>query len=330
MTLPISDPAALQPWGRMRINQPLAQFFGTIPTDFRVLPRDASQDRNVVWQAFLRDTLARIVETLWPEYDYQKQEWIGPSAAGMRELTTRDHAVLTRIQSHPNGIALTRPPRSPLLTADCPNQRDLFKLEDTEKFSTAYRFYDRELTKVLSVEAVEKLREHAMRTKVAVVSSQFKYFLQRPRPYQTALLDPASAYEYQDAHTASTPSMCSGHAVQCLLAAGGMLERFWEDRHPLFPPHGSDSVEALTQWAVDAGDRRVLGGVHYPSDNLCSWLIFLRLAERVYTNPRIKPLFWSAITSQSYVYREVKEAADRDSGHPYHRILTELTLAASN
>jgi hypothetical protein len=73
-----------------------------------------------------------------------------------------------------------------------------------------------------------------------------------------------------------------------------------------------------------------LAGVHYPSDNLCSWLIFLHLANRVYTDQRVKTALWSAITKQSYVYQEIRAAAQGDPAHPYHPGLAALDQAAQS
>jgi hypothetical protein len=330
MKLSINDPMALSPWGKMRHTETRNDFLSIAPTDFRLLPGQAPKQRAASWIEFFEATLDVINATLWPRFDYSSQEWVGDSASRMRLLTKKDHEVLARIQSHPQGLELYRPVRSPIRAANCPIQEELFTLEDTEKLATAYRYYDRELAKLYSGEAIETLRVQAMYAKVANVSTQFKYHLQRPRPYQTAVLFAGNEFRYHAALTSHTPSMCSGHAVQSALAAGGMLERFWAEKVPGFLTPNSPSVLALTQWAVDAGDRRVLAGVHYPSDNLCSWLIFLHLANRVYTDQRVKTALWSAITKQSYVYQEIRAAAQGDPAHPYHPGLAALDQAAQS
>lgn len=328
--IPFDDPQALPPWGKIRHDELAPDFLNIAPTDFRVLKGDPAKTRTEIWNQVFNDILDLITEKIWPRFDYQKRQWVGASASLMRPLTEADHKVLARLQAHPDGREFYRPPRSPLRAIDCPLHAELFQLEDTEKLAAAYRSYDRELAKDYSEEAIESIRVHSMYTKVGDVSMQFKYFLQRPRPYQTAPLFAGPEFRYLEAKTAHTPSMCSGHAVQCALSAGGMLERLWADKNPLFITRHSASVRALTQWAVDAGDRRVLAGVHYPSDNLCSWLIFLRLADHVYTDRQVKLALWSAITTQSYVYREVVAAAALEPSHPYRPILEELEKSSAS
>jgi hypothetical protein len=328
--LPFDHVDALPPWGKIRQPELAKDFLSIAPTDFRLLSGESHKERAASWKRFFEETLALINEKIWPSFDYNSRAWVGSSAAHMRRLTKADHEVLARIQSHPGGHEFYRPPASPLRALDCPIQAHLFTLEDTEKLSQSYRYYDRELAKSYSEESIESIREHSMYTKVGDVSMQFKYFLQRQRPYQTALLFASDEFGFQAAKTAHTPSMCSGHAVQCALSAAGMLERLWEDDNSLFSPRNSASVMALAQWGIDAGDRRVLAGVHYPSDNLCSWLIFLRLADRVYTNPEVKRALWCVITERSYVYREVLAASGGDSTHPYTAILAELAKAADS
>ena len=108
---------------------------------------------------------------------------------------------------------------------------------------------------------------------------QFKRALQRPRPYQMALvMGKPGGHIYEEAFTAASPSMSSGHCLQGLIGVGGIFEFFIEKGTPIIGEH----ADALRQYGVDIGDRRVMAGVHYPSDNLCSWIIALRMAEHVY------------------------------------------------
>jgi membrane-associated phospholipid phosphatase len=46
----------------------------------------------------------------------------------------------------------------------------------------------------------------------------------------------------------------------------------------------------------------VFAGLHYPSDNLASWIIAMRLAGLVFPNPAVKVHLWKAISRQSLVF----------------------------
>jgi hypothetical protein len=127
-------------------------------------------------------------------------------------------------------------------------------------------------------------------------------------------------FEYLDAASSITPSMCSGHCLQGVLEVGGALERLLDDHIPL----NLDKLLAICQWAVDIGDRRVMAGVHYPSDNICSWLLFLRMADFVFHRPDIKRIMGFAIAHRSFVFKELHRWKRIGRGRVYTAALAEL------
>ena len=103
----------------------------------------------------------------------------------------------------------------------------------------------------------------------------------RLRPHQAAaILNPsllpngAAAGEGLQpirAYTSQTGSAPSGHAVQGYCMAGAVYEDLLES--PPFEPGSEDHNAALTllyRTAYDVGDRRMIAGVHYPTDNYAS------------------------------------------------------------
>jgi hypothetical protein len=141
--------------------------------------------------------------------------------------------------------------------------------------------------------------EHAMKDKLSLfLAEQFKRHLQRPRPFQTSMLLGMGPYTYYWAKTAVTPSAISGHAVQAGMMgcyAYHRLFRYDEELAARYRKH-------LQQWATDCGDRRVMAGVHYPSDNVASWIVLLRLVDHVYDDRRVRPFAAEAIRN-SLLYR---------------------------
>lgn len=241
----------------------------------------------------------------------------------MISLTAVDLELIVNTQRGSWAREFYRRIRSDLRTPDCPDHSVLFAAEDGDSPAATFAFYDRTLQEHDVDKAMALLYAQGMGAKVSSVSTQFKYHLQRPRPYQMALQLGFDEFPYQQAVTAATPSMCSGHAVQSLLAVGGILETWLEEG--ILGENNCGKRLALQQWAVDVGDRRVLAGVHYPSDNLCSWLIFLRLADRVYFRPEIKRWMWDAIRQQSFVYRLIRQRR----AHVYAEVLQAIEAAAT-
>jgi membrane-associated phospholipid phosphatase len=72
--------------------------------------------------------------------------------------------------------------------------------------------------------------------------------------------------------SAWSPSAISGHAFQGLM---GCLAAYLE-----FPEVTAYRAD-LVKLAVDIGDRRVLAGIHYPSDNAMSWWVAFQCVKYV-------------------------------------------------
>ena len=105
---------------------------------------------------------------------------------------------------------------------------------------------------------------------------------------------------------------------------GGLMERLLIEGEELT----ISQWKALQQYAVDMGDRRVFAGVHYPSDNLSSWLMVMRVANHVFVRSEVKAKLWQAISERSRVYRRIREESLTESGAVYIPALEALEKAA--
>jgi hypothetical protein len=121
--------------------------------------------------------------------------------------------------------------------------------------------------------------------------SYLKKGIQRCRPNQAAYIVKEPNFSWEVTLGGHTPSMPSGHCWQGLMmylkiANSDFLERLSEKKEV--------SLENLARACVDHGDRRVFAGVHYPSDNVASWLgVFLTLGYQkpgTYSDASIKVL----------------------------------------
>lgn len=264
-------------------------------------------------------TLNTIKDLLWPEFDRNSLTWHGPSRSRMEELTRLDLNLMRSLYTAPEAINL--PINAPDGLQPLKTHHELFSAEDLEvtAWGTYYSTYDKTFTDAQVSELVSIItNSFGVREGGSVL--RFKYLLNRPRPYQMALLLGFEDFTYYEALSADTPSMCHGHCAQGLLFVGAVMERFLLGGHQISPK----SWRALEQFSVDIGDRRVLARVHYPSDLLSSWLIVMTMADHVFATQEVKEHLWTAISQRSQMYDRIKSV-----GSPiYQRALEAIQNAA--
>jgi hypothetical protein len=285
------------------------------------------------WLAWRDGVLKDINQVLWPQWDPTNVAWQeAESLYTMERLTRADLHVLEAMGRKLPGRGLDSLPDSPNREDECFSHREMFIIEDDRPldddqpkipFASFYHQYDRSLPRRIA-DSVAPLWFRSVHQKLASAVHQFKVLLQRPRPYQMAMMLGHFDFVREIGQTALTPSACSGHCLQGVVGVGGVLEVFAANDVTL----ESSNRRALQQFAVDIGDRRVMAGIHYPSDNLCSWMILMHLADRVYRNPCIKQWLWFAIEHQSRVYAEILEAAKHDWGRVYEPVLQRIRKLA--
>ena len=298
-----------------------------VPPDWQVKPGCDTACRLAEWNRFKAATVALISEVLWPVFDHATNTWVGKSASTMNDLTRADLEVLTDIRTRPV-LPLDTIPVHHARAINCPSHRQFFLEEDDDNkaFLDMYAFYDRTLDDKL-VKAFPDVCGDGLGRKVSSASLQFKTYFQRPRPYQTAVLFNFTAFTWENALSSLTPSLSCGHCLQGILGVATIMERIIL----LGIPFSADSWEALEQHAVDLGDRRVMAGVHYPADNLSSWIIALRMAPHVFRSPEVAVHIWRAISQRSFVYQEMVAKAKTPGGEPYRGPLDALhTVAMEN
>ena len=106
-----------------------------------------------------------------------------------------------------------------------------------------------------------------------------KMRLQRPRANQAAYwMGATSPPTVRFAASALSSSAISGHAFQGLF---GCLNVHLEFGQKMDAREKGD----LLNLAVDIGDRRVIAGIHYPSDNAMSWRVALETIDRLNRTP---------------------------------------------
>jgi hypothetical protein len=303
--LPVKDAVPFIPYGLMD-----EDFLQPVRTGEEVPPDWDPDDpkRKTNFQTWFKDTLHLIANHLWPVYVTSKSPgaWEGEAAdlRTMEELTRADLELLLRIREM---NLLDMQPNSLLKDPDIPTHREWFRQEDgSNAFMAQHRLYDQTADeKLVRVMRTTYLRDHFSK-EMGTIGTRFKERLQRPRPFQMALYFGIHQFTHESALSSLSPSCSSGHALQGLTAVGGVIESLLLKGIHL----SQDSWNAIEQYAVDIGDRRVFAGIHYPSDNLASWIILLRLAPHVYRSLEVRERLWHAISTRSKVYELIESSGE--------------------
>ena len=301
------------------LNQDEAANLGLrVPTHWMPPPGAPGGTPEKQWSDWLDGVIAQINRVIWPCWDSECNSWIpAESVEHMEALTRADLCVLQKMEPHSNRGLDTRP-NSPNRSDTIRPHRQIFIIEDDRAlsdddkkipFASYYDTYDSALPKGIA-DSVRPLFFNSLHQKVLNTPYQVKARLQRPRPYQTALLLGFPAFVNEVAQTGLTPSSCSGHCLQGAIGMGGVYEFLIAGGVSM----DAKNLDSMRQYAMDIGDRRVMAGVHYPSDNLCSWIIALHLADRVYRNPSVKPWLWQAISTRSAVYAAIRDNVGEPCG----------------
>jgi hypothetical protein len=281
----------------------------------------------MAWAPWVEATANDMARWLWPRWT--GSVWSGASAAGAVDLTLADLQVMDALSSR-----LKQPaPGAPGVTSE-----QLFRDEDLQPpTTTGLAHYLNPVPALLGTHFKAWLIEAVMDFGLNA-AMQLKLRMQRPRPYQTALaIRPAAPFVHLRADSATTPALVSGHCIQASLALVNVVIRYEQALGTAIPPA---ELSALQAYLIGAGDRRVLAGVHYPTDNVSSWYCALKLCRNLLfaTTPgnpatndplkqRARQILWDAIVNHSAVYAEVvAEAATR--GSPYAPVLARLQAEA--
>lgn len=298
------------------------QPYGVIPGEYKA----KSLDMNIVMRAWRpklpqnervrtfnkwrQDRLDEFVISLWPRFDFQQRQWVGPAKAFAEALTEIEIDAMIDAFMGPS-TTLKATPTSPLAAQDIENHLEHYKYEDQAPNPPGvnYRQYDRTLTtaedkdfKEIMIRAISAGRTIGEKSAGHFF---FKNQMQRPRPLHAAIVfrredDFVSELSQRGQH----PSIVSGHCFQGTMMACAVLEQWMNSGSQPAP----ERVASLAQYMVDFGDRRVFAGVHYPTDNVASWVLAISLIPEVFENPQpILGFLRDAVTSRSTVFQLIRD-----------------------
>lgn len=298
------------------------QPYGVIPREYKAkgldreivmkawkpkLPQDQRQATFNAWQ---QQRLDEFVATLWPRFDFEKREWVGDARSFAEDLTKIEVDVMIETLMGTDHILNTYP-SSPLAIDGIENHLKHYEYEDQSPHppGMSYRQYDRTLgedeEKVFLETMIKAISAGKSIGKKAAGHFWFKFNMQRPRPLHAAMVfQRETNFVSELSQRGQHPSIVSGHCFQGTMMACAVLEN-WLITNPNLT---QERIESLAQYMVDFGDRRVFGGVHYPTDNVASWVLALSLIPEVFDDSQpILDFVRSAVINRSKVYTLIKD-----------------------
>lgn len=298
------------------------QPYGVIPGGYKA----KGQDREIVmeaWQPGLpqqqrlasfndwqQERLDEFAATLWPRFDFGKREWVGQAKSFAEGLTKFEIDVMIDAFMGSTHI-LTTTPSSPLAVNDIESHLKHYNYEDQSPNPPGfgYQQYDRTLTiveeKTLLKTMLEAISAGNSIGKKCAGHFWFKFNMQRPRPLHAAMVfECESDFVSELSQRGQHPSFVSGHCFQGTMMACAVLEN-WIKTNPNLT---KDRIDSLAQYMVDFGDRRVFAGVHYPTDNVASWVLAISLIPEVFEEAQpILNFVRTAVTRRSTVFKTIRD-----------------------
>jgi hypothetical protein len=172
----------------------------------------------------------------------------------------------------------------------------------------------------LTIDTLARWIESGMLRKAGSLPVQLKRELQRPRAYQISDSLGETWFTHHQAPSSVSPAIISGHAFKgCTMGVASFY-------HATALSCAPTVFDALARIAMDFGDRRVFAGVHYPSDNMGSWIAAMLICKQVCADGgRLgREFLWRAISTKSVVYAAIAQVVAREQAADHKPAFTLL------
>ena len=116
---------------------------------------------------------------------------------------------------------------------------------------------------------------------------ELKMAFNRLRPLQSSFIEDIPIKTYIT-YSGQTPALPSGHSLQGFLFGALIYYNFKKYFDSL---NTVDELYLLVRVCKDAGHRRIMAGLHYPSDMLASWVIFGHILKYLKIDDQVRPYY---------------------------------------
>ena len=120
---------------------------------------------------------------------------------------------------------------------------------------------------------------------------ELKMSFNRLRPFQSAFVENINIKTYIS-YAGKTPALPSGHSLQGFLFGAFIYLYFLKYYESLDENQFGEEINLLVDVSKETGDRRVMAGVHYPSDVFASWIVFCCIINKLKIKSIIKPYYY--------------------------------------
>jgi len=166
---------------------------------------------------------------------------------------------------------------------------EFFKYEDFDTFNwvvyykyISYKYVKKFNTKPPSYSLIEKnlsiFNKLILETKMA---------FNRLRPLQTSFIERIPIQTYIT-YAGQTPAIPSGHSFQGFLFGALVYYNFKKYFDSLSKTKLEYELYLLVRVSKDTGHRRIMAGIHYPSDMLASWIMFDHVLKYLKIDDKVK------------------------------------------
>jgi hypothetical protein len=280
--------------------------YGLMPTNFINLkdPQKAPGTwKGTDYAKWLQAVSQLIGNHLWPLY--VAGQWAGDAVQTMEALTHADFDLFPNLRARLDGtigLGMLDP------------HEEYFRLEDEgdAKAPNGDILLDRSIDRTLRAylttmkpnvlhdqlanDYLDKMAKHC-----GLIPLHLKSLIQRPRALQMAVIMGKTDFTYRLAGSAASPAMISGHCYQGMI---GGIAAYYSATCSNAP---QATLDAIAKHMVDVGDRRVFAGVHYPSDNLSSWITLFLAYPFIFPNDAGRIWAWEVIQSRSAVFHAMRD-----------------------
>ena len=166
---------------------------------------------------------------------------------------------------------------------------DFFKYEDFDTFNwLVYHKYltDQAKNYDIKIEPYDKIESRVQLFNLLIL--QLKKAFGRIRPYQSSLIENIPIKTYIT-YAGQTPAIPSGHSCQGFLF-GAIIYFYAKQYFELLEPNTFEKeLNLLISVCKDTGHRRIMAGVHYPSDMYASFYIYQNIISSLKISSDVKP-----------------------------------------
>jgi hypothetical protein len=166
---------------------------------------------------------------------------------------------------------------------------DFFKYEDFDTFNwLVYHKYLSSQAKQynIKIESYEKIESRVQIFNLLIL--QLKKAFGRLRPYQSSIIENIPIQTYIT-YAGQTPALPSGHSCQGFLF-GAMIYFYAKNYFDILDSDTyNKELDLLISVSKDTGHRRIMAGIHYPSDMIASFYIYQNIISSLKLSSDVKP-----------------------------------------